>query len=591
MQDLALYSPHFPSFPDHSHSDDCRSGLARVLFLLLLVVLIPLNARSESLVVYGVQLKVDSLTLLPGNMARVSLFGSERIVSREELPSYVLESYLEHGSTDLKTGDWQAIFRNAAESGDLKQAADVLVYLLSDRTGDASSIEHLLLSVKDERQATVIAKNALQEAAGKPIVPSLVPPLFFKAGMQDPEWMRGAGLKVLYRSFNETKTYLRAKFVQQLSNTNLDKAKEVLALILTLFGDSDSDAKSLQALLSRVQTIRSALDSGNINDVLSVLSAGEPAPSTDQEMRLVVSQIALNEAARLLREKNYGGILLVLSRIGTSLRTPRAHELVREALGDLSPNDLDILGNSDVKAMLVGYSGNDEALKGIYISRLEERIKRMLKAGNVSDTEDVLKNILLLRPDPNSSNDAIRIRQTKRYLRQGSDSRAVEKLLAVKTGIPLLDRAWFGLFRLVFRTSVWFYLLLLVCVGGFLGYFLLSGRKVRKREAVWRTLGWEEGLYDRGRDLARPFVSSELRPGIDPVFREYFECLELLGLKPGATPKDVKTAYRKKMKEVHPDLHSGEEEESSKRFIRIRKAYERLLQLEIDGVPMTFRMP
>lgn len=50
------------------------------------------------------------------------------------------------------------------------------------------------------------------------------------------------------------------------------------------------------------------------------------------------------------------------------------------------------------------------------------------------------------------------------------------------------------------------------------------------------------------------------------------EAYDVLGLDPGADPDSVKKAYRKKVKDVHPDTEEGNEAA----FKRVQKAYERL---------------
>ncbi|WP_380678068.1 J domain-containing protein [Salinigranum sp. GCM10025319] len=50
------------------------------------------------------------------------------------------------------------------------------------------------------------------------------------------------------------------------------------------------------------------------------------------------------------------------------------------------------------------------------------------------------------------------------------------------------------------------------------------------------------------------------------------EAYETLGLDPGADDDEVKRAYRRQVKETHPDTPSGDEDE----FKRITRAYERL---------------
>ncbi|MER3434778.1 MAG: molecular chaperone DnaJ [Leptolyngbya sp. ERB_1_1] len=50
----------------------------------------------------------------------------------------------------------------------------------------------------------------------------------------------------------------------------------------------------------------------------------------------------------------------------------------------------------------------------------------------------------------------------------------------------------------------------------------------------------------------------------------------LLGLRTGATYEDIKTAYRKLARQLHPDLNPGDDR-AKERFIRITEAYQFLL--------------
>ena len=50
----------------------------------------------------------------------------------------------------------------------------------------------------------------------------------------------------------------------------------------------------------------------------------------------------------------------------------------------------------------------------------------------------------------------------------------------------------------------------------------------------------------------------------------------LLGLRTGATPEDIKAAYRKLARQLHPDLNPGDDR-AKERFIRIVEAYQFLM--------------
>jgi curved DNA-binding protein CbpA len=52
------------------------------------------------------------------------------------------------------------------------------------------------------------------------------------------------------------------------------------------------------------------------------------------------------------------------------------------------------------------------------------------------------------------------------------------------------------------------------------------------------------------------------------------EAYRVLGLDPGANQRAIRDAYRRKVKDVHPDADGGDEEE----FKRVAAAYETLRQ-------------
>jgi hypothetical protein len=78
--------------------------------------------------------------------------------------------------------------------------------------------------------------------------------------------------------------------------------------------------------------------------------------------------------------------------------------------------------------------------------------------------------------------------------------------------------------------------------------------------------GFGAGARREARDGRRPGG----RPSSSQLSRR--EAYRALGLDPGADEEAVRSAYRERVKEVHPDRPSGDEDE----FKRVNRAYEQL---------------
>jgi hypothetical protein len=94
----------------------------------------------------------------------------------------------------------------------------------------------------------------------------------------------------------------------------------------------------------------------------------------------------------------------------------------------------------------------------------------------------------------------------------------------------------------------------------------LAARTRRRRERARRTAAAGAGPRGGTANGRRP-----PRPDDEPSRAEAYR---RLGLEPGADESAVKRAYRERVKEVHPDTETGDQET----FKRVTRAYERLTE-------------
>lgn len=131
-----------------------------------------------------------------------------------------------------------------------------------------------------------------------------------------------------------------------------------------------------------------------------------------------------------------------------------------------------------------------------------------------------------------------------------------------------------------------FIALLPFIIGGYI-FFLLFGRRMFEKkyrdekdafEKTFRFYYYSSGNSDRGYSGYRNSYTNDLG-GYDG--RKYYD---ILGVKQGAGTDEIKTAYKRLVKQYHPDLHGDKSEMERKqyeaKFKEINEAYEEIKKRE-----------
>jgi DnaJ-domain-containing protein 1 len=112
---------------------------------------------------------------------------------------------------------------------------------------------------------------------------------------------------------------------------------------------------------------------------------------------------------------------------------------------------------------------------------------------------------------------------------------------------------------------------LFVCIGFFLNRRAL--RKITRIIDVHDELGLEEDTDPRVFVTARGVKSEHSKYPY-----EYISAVYELGLSADASMKEIKAAYRSKMKGIHPDAVQSQQRDTGE-FIHVKQVYERIIAL------------
>ena len=275
-------------------------------------------------------------------------------------------------------------------------------------------------------------------------------------------------------------------------------------------------------------------------------------------------------------EKNEGDhALLMLAQLDWSKRTPKIHQLTSQAIQKLSLTSAEIFQQPIVKDYLQFICGKDPEVREQLIKYLESAI--FLNRASVEINDQYFVVLSLVRPDPNPLNDQIRISMMKSLLSMGNYQTS-SHYEASLTSIGVLDKIRLSIAQLrgvsILKAFIPIIVLLVVLL---VPYLFLRNRKVKEGGSSSEVYYSEDVDEDR-----RVFVTARggnLDNGGYPY--EYVSAMHDLGLPAEASLKEIKTAFRNKMKGIHPDKlekNAGVSEE----FIHIKEVYEKILILRKD---------
>jgi hypothetical protein len=176
-----------------------------------------------------------------------------------------------------------------------------------------------------------------------------------------------------------------------------------------------------------------------------------------------------------------------------------------------------------------------------------------------------LDRLVKIRPDPSRENDLIRLTQARLYYGFGNETLAQAKIVECFGKLTMADRLKLGFASFYVSKRL---------VFGVLGLFIISVvglliLKFRKQELV-------KNKNESTVDAKMAFANNNIT---NPRYREYLNCLQSLGLDGKASLNDIKRAFRKAVKQAHPDKRRGEGGKASDEFVSITRAYEQALNL------------
>ena len=259
-----------------------------------------------------------------------------------------------------------------------------------------------------------------------------------------------------------------------------------------------------------------------------------------------------------LESKNYFKALSAHCRTSESRRTLAIDETLIKGIKNENVTE-SVLSDDKLLNCLVQESSLNKGLSEYLSKLLDKLLIANLDKNNVSAAEKLYENILTIRPDPNSQNTELR----KQIVIRGTDEE--KELFALGRIEEMKSRGEF-----TFSTK-----LFLMKHGMYGGIWLKGGLLFI---SLFILLFVMSSLYSKVTDKL-PKIN--IRKKEEPKKRvdEYTKLLKTFGLEDDASEAQIKKAFRKKLKEYHPDTTELAPEEAQRLTDNLKLVYDRILEI------------
>jgi len=579
------------SFPHRIRVVALWASVTVILFLL------PTTSVAEGVTVSGLAFPVDAIVGVNEANVTVRLGKKETLVPRTDLERFVVEETLGDRTLTEKL-DPRGVLRfvEASFNGGNPRQAGLALRALRWRPelNEEDLLESLdVLSGIEQRESDLglMAKFALVPVFEPERYPRVTARLVIMIGMSDPTWVREHAVPYAYGVKRALHVLLDQELADRLRRRDLEGSEALVRFSREVLGPEDPMSQQAGMWLDRARDLVKAATERDVEALGKALLV----ESSDPSLGAVLSPIAMEGLHQAATTALEGGdserALDILSRVDLLKRSQATHELTRTSLERLSSDKMSVLQRAEIRAYLDFLSRNDPALAAVYQEKLLALILRLLDEGAVSETEPLLERIRQLAPAATGVVNDILVRQAEEYLSQGLHGLAERKIresrssglgalwLRCRLAIATMSPATMGAFLAIFF-SLTILLTLSLVRGRRRGP--LTSRVNSVGEATNKIpveeVGNLSGVEETDEDRPRGFVVNELRR-LSPSAQEYQRCLEVLGLTANADLRSIKNAYRRLVKDVHPDRNKSNDEAAASRFIELTRVYDRILEL------------
>ena len=549
------------------HGGSLYGGAAYWPLLLLIIFLLSSTCVAESIKIAGVSLPATEVERAEGDLYRIAVSGEERIV-REELIAVTALSLL--SVTDrqrIRDEDLWKILRELLIKDQMREASRIILFFDKREQFLQKLISLRVDSIREAIKRTFSLKSIATTSS------DFRAKLVLFLGMKGDSWITLEGVSQVFVVEKQLQKLAEDYFYSTLLGGSVESAQEVLQAVELIFGSNAKSYQKLSAEYDKYVEISDLIERGDVERVVSRLDS---IPRASEVRRVLYSRYvsklhALTED--FLHKNDLSSAMKQLRRVPLKRRTPTTHDLTKRVLRASSPESIEPFLAVRSHLFLTSIGGHDEQISALHQDLLGRAAREAYSNDNLSLLHSTMKRLESL---PNVSERLVtktRVLLVHGLLAEGNVAEA-RALITDINSVSLLDRTLF-VFKGLF-IPVW--IVILLCMAPIVAAFSVYIFKYIQL----RRYGYAGRRYDTSRE--EEFVGGGFavrqRMEVNSIEKdEYLHGLRELGLNIGASQNQIKAAYRRVIKDYHPDTRTSESKEMDEKFITMTQLYERTLEL------------
>lgn len=517
-------------------------------------------AWADSITILGVDFPVERLTHSEDSTVIVTLNGESRLIPKSSLNEFVIKGVFSKAFREKLSLSGSQIEKFIIEALNNQNYEWVALSLASycdegfAQAGKRGFIQGLFAREKDIFLKT---NEYFEKSINIAHFDSECSELIYRAGVYYPELVKNGYLKLIYKLAPSIKELFKQGFTQSL--TSDDESNTLLNSYQVLYGETDplvdyfNKRKQLISSISENVSHKRWLNLKNNIDTIEPEEIG------------VISQFLSHQAADLCSKELLIDCLSMLSCIPVEGFRSDIPSMIKKSFERKISLDNEIFLRKDLLKFLGRVSLKSPEVKVEFEDMLTSKLE---DSSGIFDFE----LLSLLHEISTDKSRAVGISIAKNLYAANNTDDAKKIINNFVPNLTFFERVSLHASRLFH--SLFFLLSAAGTLLTALGCIRYS--KVSKRHIDNSGSATSSGEYQ-----PPPRFVSEIKINLDTPRRvEINACLHYFGLSENANEKEIKNAYRKRIKDVHPDaLGSGQNTEANAEFLKTQEIYERLTEL------------